>query len=586
MEEKKRNMSNKFYCIKSAHQEVNVRELKVMGFKKKLAVVFLVSVMLIMNISAIHGYAYKDLPEDIRIGIYFERSAVASTTIGSQTGFEIGYEKDGQFVSLFSDAAVKALVVRKDTFFAKNGDQMQEYSLNGPNIPQGKKYGPYHIQLEGNYSNYDSAMQQVDSLGQKGLKAFPAFTGGSFKVWTGLYTSQQEAQDALEQVQRLAEGKNCSVITPNSSRIQVLLPGKEEPELIFENNPFSLLVQPLPGKGQIPLVNINGKDYRGGVEFKRFSDSDMTVINVVNFEEYLYGVLPYEMGGSWPLEALKAQAVAARTYAALHMNKYAKYGFNLCSTTASQVYGGYKGEQPNCTKAVEETRGKILTYNGKPAYIYYFSTSGGYTEDIRNVWGGPGVPYLVGVEDKYEPTEKADRGIWKIEMTPEKVEELLKAQNYDLGKIISIKPIEYSAAGRVIKLRITGTKGEHTFERDKTRTIFGANFVNSQYYTISTDSDIYAAGKNVKNPTLTTGSEIKVISSKGVTSINPSIGRLYTKGANTKKSYAITPQLYTFNGKGWGHGVGLSQWGARGMAEAGFKYDEILTHYFPGTQVE
>jgi stage II sporulation protein D len=558
-----------------------------MNLKKYMVNIFIIFFAFILIFCiAEDSYAYQDIPQTIKIGLYFEKSAVSSININSQTGFEIGYEKDGQFASLIQDISIKNLIVRKDTFFTIRENVAVEYSPNDLNAPQGKKYGPYHIQIGGTYPNYDLTMQQVESLKQKGIEAFPAFINGSFKVWTGLYTSEQEAQNALVQVKQLTNSSSYELIMPGATRVQVLLPEQEVPKLIFDDTSISLFIQPLPNKDLTPLVNINGKKYRGGMEFKRFSDSDMTVINVVDFEQYLYGVLPREMGGSWPLEALKAQAVAARTYAVLHMNKYLKYGFNLDATTASQVYGGFEVENPNCTRAVEETRGEVLTYKGKPAYIYYFSTSGGHTEDIRNVWGGSGAPYLIGVEDTYEPTERADRGIWTVEMTPERVKEVLKVQNYDLGEIISIKPVEYSTAGRVIKLKIVGTKGEYIFEKQETRTIFGAYFMNSQHYTVSTDSDIYISGINAKSPILTTGSEIKVISRRGITSINPSLGRFYVKGANTKKSYAVIPQLYTFNGRGWGHGVGLSQWGARGMAENGFKYDEILTHYFPGTQIQ
>ncbi|WHH59025.1 SpoIID/LytB domain-containing protein [Petroclostridium sp. X23] len=556
-----------------------------MKIKTDLAIIVLIAVVLGIFSSGYTAYAYAGLPEKIRIGIYFEKSAPASIDINSDTGFQIGYEKDGQFLCLSTETSNKSLVVRKDTYFINTGNVLLEYSPNNPGIPSGTKYGPYHIQVGGSYANYDLAMQAVNSLRQQGFKAFPAFIDGSFKVWIGLHISKEDAQIELEQVKQ-ADAKESKVISPSATSVLVLQKGKEVPELVFDSSPFHLLIQPVPSKDTVPLVSINGKKYRGAAEFKRITGSDMTVINLIDLEQYLYGVLPREMGGDWPLEALKAQAVAARTYAALHINKYANFGFNLCSTTASQVYGGYSSENSNCNRAVEETRGKVLTYNGSPAYIYYFSSSGGHTEDIRNVWGGSGVPYLVGVEDAYEPTDRSSKGIWSLEMTPEKVEGLLKAQNYDLGKITSVQPIEFSAAGRVVKLKIIGTKGEHVFERDKTRTIFGANFVNSQYYTVKTDSDIYIGGKNTDSVSIASGSGVKVISSSGVTSINTSLGRFYAKGANTKKSYAVIPQSYIFEGKGWGHGVGLSQWGALGMAENGFKYNEILEHYFPGTKVE
>lgn len=535
----------------------------------------------LMNIFVIDSYAVGPMPEKIKIGLYFEKTGVSGVNIGSQTGFQIGYEQEGNFIRLMHELPDKNLVVRKDAYFTAGGAEYWPQS----NIPGGKKYGPYHIQIGKDHSDYEGAKTQIASLAQKGIKAFPAFYNGAFKVWTGLYVSQNEADKALREVKKKS-GESCSVIPPGAARVQVLSADNQEVQCIFDSTSDYLIIHPVQVEGKPPLIDINGTVYRGAVEFKRLSDSDMTVINVVDFEEYLYGVLPKEMGGHWPLEALKAQAVSARTYAFLHMDKYKKFGFNLSGCVASQVYAGYKREHERCTKAVEETRGQILTYEGEPAYTYYFSASGGHTEDVRNVWGGSGKPYLQGVEDQYENLEEAYRGIWELEMTPEKVAQIIKAQGYDLGSILSVKPVAYSEAGKVIKLKIVGTKGEKVFERQMTRNVFGANFFNSQHYTVSTDSDIYVMGQNADDKVLTTVSEVKVLSGAGVTSFKPSSGRVYTKGAGAKKSYGVVPDLYRFNGKGWGHGVGMSQWGARGMAESGFTYDQILTHYFPGTKVE
>ncbi|NLY44312.1 MAG: SpoIID/LytB domain-containing protein [Clostridiaceae bacterium] len=556
-----------------------------MYFKRLLAAV--VFFMLIFCNASKVGFAYAPLPEKISIGIYYDKSAVASVDIGSSTGTEIGYQKEGKFVSLLSRESIKELVVRKDAYFVKTGNLVLEYSPDNPAVPEGKKFGPYHVQIEGDYEDYDLAMQQVNMLREKGINAFPAFVEGKFKIWAELCTSKQQAQELMAQIAEKTGDKPCTLIMPSPYRIQVLLPGQEYPMMVFESSALALSVQPLPGKGKTPLASINGKLYRGAVVFRRFTDSDMTVINTLGLEEYLYGVVPYEMPANWPLEALKAQAVAARTYAVLHYDKYSKWQFNLCPTTSSQVYGGYSGENANSTKAVQETKGKILTYDGKPALTYFFSTSGGHTEDIRNVWGGPEIPYLRGVKDPYEPTEEAPKGIWKVEITPQKVEELLRAKSIDIGNVLSIKPEEYSESGRVIKLRIVGTKGEHVLERQDTRMFFGANVIYSQCYTVTTSGDqkVYAATKDdVSKPVQTSG--IKVISSKGLTSISPSMETIHVKGADKHKSYSNKAKVFVFEGRGYGHGVGLSQWGAKGMASKGFKYDEILLHYYPGTKVE
>jgi peptidoglycan hydrolase-like amidase len=122
------------------------------------------------------------------------------------------------------------------------------------------------------------------------------------------------------------------------------------------------------------FISYNGKEYRGELKIYRFSDSDLTVVNVVDFEEYLYGVVPREMSGSNPLEALKAQAVAARSYAYKSLGKYGKWNFDVTNTTSDQAYGGVASEHPNATKAVDKTEGEFVTYDGKIVSTPFFST--------------------------------------------------------------------------------------------------------------------------------------------------------------------------------------------------------------------
>ncbi len=556
------------------------------GSMKKSGIALLAVLMITLLSGTMNSiYAYDNLIETIRVGLYFEKSAVLSVDIGSQTGFEIGYERDGEFIPIMLEADIQNVVVRKDVYYVKTSDGYVQYWPGSDVKPAGTKYGPHHIQIGQSYTEYNEVKSRINELNRKGLETYIMFTDGYYKIWTGLYPTKEDAENDISRIRNVS-GETCNVIALSATRVQVIEAGTNEVKMMFDSASSFLQIRPVEREGKIPTISVNGRLYRGAVEFKRFSDSDITVINVVKLEEYLYGILPREMGGSWPLEALKAQAVSARTYTTINMNKHNAYGFNLCATDHCHVYGGFQDEHTTTTQAVEETRGQLLLYNGKPASTYYFSTSGGHTEDVRNVWGGSGYPYLSGVEDTYEPTERSDRGIWEIEMTPQKAQEIFKAKGYDLGEILSMTVLERSDSGRVIKLKVVGTKDECIFKRSMTRNVFGARFVNSQMYTISTDSDIFIKGKEDIEPKMRTSANVKVLSASGVSSFSTSQGRIYAKGNDTKKSYAVTPSMYVFAGKGWGHGVGLSQWGARGMAEEGFAYDEILTHYYPGTVVE
>ena len=159
----------------------------------------------------------------------------------------------------------------------------------------------------------------------------------------------------------------------------------------------NLRVRSLGKDGVIKITD--GYTYRGDLELMKSPGRwGITVVNVLSVEQYLYGVVGKEMSPSWSEEALKAQAVAARTYAIAHKRRFSQRGFDLTDDTSSQVYAGVGGESPTVIKAVNATKGEILTYQGKPIDAFFFSTAGGWTENSENVWGTY-IPYLRGVSD-------------------------------------------------------------------------------------------------------------------------------------------------------------------------------------------
>jgi len=407
---------------------------------------------------------------------------------------------------------------------------------------------------------------------------------GIWQVWTGFYTDQNTAQaDLMGNIQPKVFGTALSVIQPTSTGI-VITTGAGDNVVIFGTDITKLVVRPL--KENTPYVfKLNGNDnltYRGELEVRRFTGSDMTLINVVPSEQYLYGVVPAEIGSGSHAEALKAQAVAARTYMLNNLGKHGKFGFDLCATTSCQVYKGYKGEYASTNKAVDETAGKKLTYNGKPAQVFYFASSGGRTEDVKNVWGSD-IPYLKSVEDKYE-SKTSWHYNWEVKLSAQKIYETLKSRGYDLGEILSMTVTKTSETGRVTELVIKGTKGQRTYTREGCRTVFS---LDSQWYTITSDADISvrSADDSVKK-THIAGS--KVMTASGLKDLpKGNSSTIKVLGADgQKKTISAVPQNYVLTGKGWGHAVGMRQEGAKGMAKEGYNYEQILTHYFPGTKVE
>lgn len=335
---------------------------------------------------------------------------------------------------------------------------------------------------------------------------------------------------------------------------------------------------------------LNNKEYRGSLEVERINNGDnLTVINELPLEQYLYSVVPSEIEASSHIEAIKAQAIAARTYTVYNLNRHE--GFNVCATTHCQMYRGTERENVNSNKAVDTTMWQIMTYDDKPISAVYFSTSGGYTEDVENVWSSK-LPYLRGVEDKYEEETKP----WIVTYTKEELESLLKKDGVNIGSLINLEAIEYTDSGRVYKIKFTGTKGTKEYIKEDTRTLFN---LKSRVYKISTNVDdqtnsektaiisyIDESGKvkqiDVANNNVLTADGTKITKD---TTILTADGK---KNINVESSIntSVVADEYVFTGYGSGHGVGMSQNGAKAMANEGFTYDEILKHYYTGITIQ
>lgn len=288
------------------------------------------------------------------------------------------------------------------------------------------------------------------------------------------------------------------------------------------------------------MVQTHQAWYRGGVTIKP-SGTGFSTINEVSLEQYLYSVVPSEMPASWPIEALKSQAVAARTYALSHLGQYRKQGFDLMATTASQVYQGVKAEHPNSIRAVEDTRGEIMTHNGKPIHAYFHSTSGGMTENGADLWAA--MPYLKPVEDFDHASPKHT---WHTQLSQAEVQQRLR--NSDLrvqvGQVMFLSPLKYTQGGRIKTLRVHGSQGHKDVDGLKFRM---ALKLNSTFF---------------------------------------NVGAINTQGELIKQPDGQAPQSFQFAGRGWGHGLGMSQWGARQLALDGRSYRDILSHYYRGVRIE
>ena len=324
------------------------------------------------------------------------------------------------------------------------------------------------------------------------------------------------------------------------------------------------------------IVSFDGKKYRGYIYAARLDNGELLVINYVGTDDYVSSVLGKEMSYTWPLEALKAQAVCARNFVLTRGSTHKNYGFDVCQTTHCQVYGGLESEHENTRRAAMETKGILAKYNGEVVGLYFFATSGGQTEDVENVWGSP-YGYLKSVPDTYENPQKASRYSWNESFTRDEIEQKLTNAGVNIGTLKNITVDTTSASGRVTQLTFHGTSDNYTVKREKCRTILG---LYSQKFTVNPDGQraiVTTSGKAEAPLYAVTSGGVKALAGYSVLSGTNQKGYINAGIENASS--------YTINGGGYGHGVGMSQWGARGMAETGFTYDKILTHYFTGIEL-
>lgn len=300
----------------------------------------------------------------------------------------------------------------------------------------------------------------------------------------------------------------------------------------------------------------------------------LLAVNVVPLEEYLYGVVGSEMPADWPEEALKAQAVACRSFALSCARAAIAKGapYDLTATTDGQVYGGLSRENAAAAAAVQSTRGIVLTSAGESARAVFHSSSSGHTENSEFVWSAAS-PYLKGVPD---PDDSSPHRSWEFRATAGEIERLLSGAGIDVGAFRGLRCLEQGVSGRWSKVSVMGSKGSAVVRGIEFRRALG---LKSTWFSASEqDPGIEPAVVRYDS-----GQALYALSASGQVSM---VSPAYRAPEVSVLCYRTIPRLYVFNGRGWGHGVGMSQWGARTLAERGYKYPDILEHYYLNTRLE
>lgn len=316
------------------------------------------------------------------------------------------------------------------------------------------------------------------------------------------------------------------------------------------------------------FIVCQGKKYRGAIRLS-VRHGKILIISVVHMDEYLYGVVGKEMSDSFPLEALKAQSVAARNYAVISMRRHESEGFNLCNGVHCQAYGAVASEGSNVRQAVDETTGKLLYYNGEVVECYYYSSNGGYTESSENVWVSE-IGYLRGKADPFEDGSRIPGYNWEVTFTAEEIKTVLDSRGIDIGDIVNVEVTDYSENNHVTAIKIEGTKGEKVYYKDNIRAAFPGN-LRSTYFTVSS-----GAGE----------ASVRVLTGNGMETVKIAPSYIMSGNGILKVSGKGREGEFTFSGSGYGHGVGMSQYGAYFMAEQGYTYEDILKFYYTDTEIK
>ncbi len=278
------------------------------------------------------------------------------------------------------------------------------------------------------------------------------------------------------------------------------------------------------------MIIINGRTFRGDVKFIKNKSGKLIAVNYVELEDYIRGILYHEVSHYWPMEALKAQAIVCRTYAVYQMQENKLRDYDVTSDIYSQVYGGKTSERYRTTSAVFATAGMMLTFQDKVFPAYFHSTCGGHTEDAFLLWKTNIAP-LKGVPCNF--CEGSPHFNWHYVLTREEVRDKLVKGGYNINSIEDITIMARDGSGRVTDLKIKTAKNESKIPAKDFRNIIGPNIIRSANFSVN-----------------------------------------------------LVHDDVVFEGLGWGHGVGLCQWGAYFMAKRGFSAMQILEYYYPEANLE
>ncbi len=480
--------------------------------------------------------------------------------------------------------------------------------------------GGYHLLIDGTYDTPEAVMVEIASLNEKntGINIFAWYENGKYMIKCGSYTTLDAAKAESEKYSALLE-KTCTAVGYTDTSIKVL--NNSDGKILFGfdcKNEYGLGTYPEKKDGDERYLKLDPYDYyRAGVfEFKRsyYDGCDgLSLIMITELEEYIEGVVPWEISASYPIETIKAFAITVRSYTYQSLAKHSNYEFDICSTSHCQVHKGHSRVNQRVKDAVKVTKDQVLVCGNELVRAYYHALSGGSIAAGHQVWNQAELPYLQGM---FTPWEKLDRdkGSWSYSATPKELCDSLRAEGYTVLKdeIKDVKITLCDNSSYVYQVIITDIHGNtQTITRNRNvKNAFGDYLLSGNF--VISHNGVIEDGKDdtkISGIYVMTAEGLKVIRDEEKLNVQTALGVQTTTMPETLKVKTSTSMVtcdvlaetkafvngagtvseengdFTFIGSGYGHGVGLSQLGSKDMADLGKTFDQILYTYFPNTKI-
>ncbi len=579
-------------------------------------------------------------PEYVTVGLMYGSDVTVGFETVSTVGFNVHSVTSTKTERFYEE--IYTVEIPKISVVCDDNLSQTAYTYSIYNTSKRCVIGGYHLETAEDIETREEAesmlelvKEWLDSEGSD-MHPFVAYINGVYKIRIGDYSSKANVEKKLATIPDMAEAIELDIVSPSDTALMIVDP--ETNVIYFEYDDGGktwLGLTALDNEGEKQYLKTPANRlYDGVFMYKRYKTDTVDGValsNMLSLEDYIAGVVPYEISPKWPLEALRAFAITVRGYTVQSKNRhYTSYGFDICNTTHCQVYRGIGDANEVVFDAVESTKGLVLSDGENIVTTYYSSSTGGYTSAAKDTWGGDDSPYLMPIATPWERYSEHANGLWTTEVSGSDLADYLRSKGYDKIKgksIVDIKINSFSGDGSyVYSITYTDSKGnELTIERcDKVRTSV-SKYVKSANFVVGKGSVTYEYDKVVKIDTngtfvLTSGNyspiveEVpRVLTASGIKELDEK--RVYVQSdtevsrkelsealvANGDSGYyynmadkigvvlrrfnetvtAKDENNFVFAGKGWGHGVGLSQYGIHDLAVAGATAERILSLYFP-----